>query len=77
MTAPADYLGAVGKAQKNAAQLADIGLKQAINQFHAVEGRYPKDLQELVTENYLPSLPKAPAGKRYIYNPSNGDLRLE
>ena len=77
ITAPVDYLGAVGKAHKNAGKLADIGLKQAIGQFYAVEGRFPKELNELVTEKYLPSLPPPPAGKTYIYNSSNGELRLE
>ena len=78
LTAPADYLGAVGKAQKSAVKVVDsVGLKQAIGQFYAVEGRFPKDLNELVTQNYLPSVPQAPVGKKIIYDPKTGDVKIE
>jgi hypothetical protein len=78
ITAPVDYLGAIGKAQRSATKVIDtVGIKQAIGQFFAVEGRYPKDLNELVTEKYLPAVPKAPAGAKLIYNPTNGDVKVE
>src|SRR5512137_366413 len=65
LTAPADYLGAVGKAHQSAVKLVDtVGLKQAIGQFFAVEGRFPKDLTELVAQKYLPSIPQPPPGKK-------------
>ncbi len=78
LTAPADYLGAVGKAHQSAVKLVDsVGLKQAIGQFYAVEGRFPKDLNELVTQKYLPSVPQPPAGKKIIYDPKTGDVKIE
>ncbi len=78
LTAPADYLGAAAKAQRSAGKLTEtLGIKQAIAQFSAVEGRYPKDLQELVTEKYIPSLPKPPPGKQFTYNPTNGEVSLK
>lgn len=78
ITAPVDYLGAVGKAQRSATKVIDtVGIKQAVGQFFAVEGRYPKDLNELVTEKYLPSVPKPPPGAKLVYNPTNGDVKVE
>jgi hypothetical protein len=78
LTAPVDYIGAAGKAQRTASKVIETaGLKQAIGQFAAVEGRYPKSLEELVAEKYLPALPKAPPGQKIIYNPTNGEVRIE
>jgi hypothetical protein len=78
LTAPADYLGAVGKAHQTATKVVDtVGLKQAIGQFYAMEGRFPKDLKELVTQKYLASIPQPPAGKKITYNPTTGDVKIE
>ena len=77
LTAPADYVGAAGKAKNKAdASLSTVGLKQAIQLFNAQEGRNPKNLQELVSKGYLPSVPAAPTGQKFQYNPSTGDLKL-
>ncbi|MBK9138734.1 MAG: hypothetical protein IPM17_08235 [Verrucomicrobia bacterium] len=77
MTAPADYLGAVGQAQKHAAKVVDtVQVQQAIRQFQAAEERLPKDLAELVKEGYLPRIPALPQGMRYDYNPANGQIRV-
>ncbi|MBI2947313.1 MAG: hypothetical protein HYY23_06685 [Verrucomicrobia bacterium] len=77
LTAPVDYLGAVGKAQKLATKTVDLtSLNQAIRQFHAGEDRFPKDLNELVAEGYLPRLPAAPPGTRLEYNAARGEVRL-
>ncbi len=76
ITAPVDYLGAVGQAQKQAARVVElVQIQQALRQFHAAEGRYPKDLQELVKEGYLPALPRLPRGYRIEYNPASGQVR--
>lgn len=76
LTAPVDYLGAVGKAKKSvSARIDTLSLSQAIQMFHAQEDRYPKDLNELVTERYLPAIPKAPAGTRLLYNPETGQVK--
>ncbi|RME94955.1 MAG: hypothetical protein D6766_04510, partial [Verrucomicrobia bacterium] len=50
ISAPVDYLGAVGQAGQHAAKVVDlVQVQTAIRQFHAVEDRYPKNLQELVS----------------------------
>lgn len=77
ITAPVDYLGAVGAAQKRAAKMADLlPLQQAIQAFRAGEDRLPKGLQELVTEGYLPRIPTPPQGSRLEYNPASGEVRV-
>jgi len=76
LTAPVDYVGAVGQAQKHAVKVVDtVQVQQAVQQFHAAEDRYPKDLDELVREGYLPRLPQLPAGMQYAYNPANGQVK--
>ena len=77
LTAPVDYLGAVGKAQKYAGKAVDLAsLNQAIQQFRAGEDRFPKDLNELVAEGYLPRLPSAPPGTKLDYNATRGEVRV-
>src|SRR5438477_4701050 len=73
VTAPVDYLGAVAKAKKTAENTIDaVNLNQAIQQFGAAEGRYPTDLNELVTEKYLPRLPEPPYGMKFVYDANTG-----
>lgn len=77
LTAPLDYVGAVGKAQQSATKVTStVGIQQAITMFYTEEGRYPKNLNELVGGNYLPKLPDPPSGMKYDYNPTNGQLRV-
>ena len=77
ITAPVDYLGAVGAAQKQAVKTVDLTtFSQAVQAFQAGEDRLPASLSELVTEGYLPRLPDAPKGMRFEYNPSSGQVRL-
>src|SRR5207253_1762327 len=46
-TAPADYVGALGKGQRNAIKTVDTAsLNQAIQMFNVDKGRNPKDLNE-------------------------------
>lgn len=76
ITAPVDYVGAVGRAQKHSAKVVDLAqVSQAIQQFHAGEDRYPQNLDELVKEGYLVKLPALPAGMRYDYNAANGQVK--
>ena len=76
LTAPVDYLGALGKAKRSADKtLSGVGLDQAVNLFSAQEGRLPKDLNELVPA-YLPSIPPAPAGMKYSYDPKTGVVKV-
>jgi len=77
LTAPVDYLGAVAKAKKSAEKTIDaVNLNQAIQQFSAAEGRYPKDLNELVTEKYMPRLPDAPYGMKFVYDAAHGEAKV-
>lgn len=77
LNAPADYLGALGKAQQSAVKTVDVNsLRQAIQLFNADKGRNPKDLNELVQEKYLPALPTAPAGMKIVYDPSSGAVKV-
>ena len=75
LTAPIDYIGAVGKAKKVSEKRVNLAnIQNAIKQFHAVEDRYPKTLNELVSEGYFPRPPKPPRGMRYIYNSKTGQV---
>ena len=75
LTAPLDYVGAVGKAKKSSEKRLNLAnIQNAIKQFKAVEGRYPKALKELVTEGYFPRSPRPPRGMRYVYNPKTGQV---
>jgi hypothetical protein len=77
LTAPVDYLGAVAKAKKSAEKTVEtVSLNQAIQQFSVAEGRYPKDLNELVTEKYLTKLPDAPYGMKIVYDPAKGEVKV-
>lgn len=77
VTAPVDYLGAVNKAKKTGIAVADIAsVKQAIRMFHEEEDRYPKDLAELVSKQYMPALPAPPYKMKYQYSAANGDVRI-
>jgi hypothetical protein len=77
LNAPADYLGAVSQAKKTAEKTVDAAsIQQAINLFHAQEDRYPKDLDELVQQKYLPRLPEPPSGMRISYDPASGQVKI-
>jgi hypothetical protein len=76
ITAPVDYLGAVGKAQKTATKtVTSAGLQQAIQMFYAEEGRFPKDLNELVP-GQIHKVPPAPVGMKYDYDAKAGTLKI-
>lgn len=77
LTAPADYLGAVGKAQQTAAKTVDTAtLNQAIQMFRIDHDRYPNTLQELVDEKVIPRLPDLPRGMSYSYDPKTGTVKV-
>jgi hypothetical protein len=77
ITAPVDYLGAVAQGQKRSIKTLDeAGLNQTIQMFQAAEGRYPKDLNELVSPDYLSKLPAPPAGMKFDYNPTTGRVKV-
>jgi len=77
VTAPVDYLGATAKMKKNAEKTLDtVSLKKTIDLFYVQEGRYPKDLNELVGPGYFTRLPPPPAGMKYEYNAATGEVKV-
>ena len=74
---PADYYGALAKAQQNATKTVDTtAIQKAVDMFQVDKGRYPRDLDELVKEKYLPQIPKAPYGMRIVYDANTGTVRV-
>ncbi len=77
LTAPVDYLGALGKAKQTAGKTADTAsINQAIQMFQVDKGRYPKDLNELVQEKYMPRLPQPPYGMKFLYDSNVGQVKV-
>jgi len=67
----------VAKAKKNSEKTLDtVYLNQAVQTFYASEGRFPKDLNELVTEKYLPKLPEAPYNMKIVYDATKGQVKV-
>ncbi len=76
VTVVPDYIGVVGQAQKYSVKKIDLAyLHEAIEQFNAAEGRYPKDLQEMVP-NYIGKVPDAPYGSKIDYDPNTGTVKV-
>ena len=77
VTAPVDYLDSLGKAQRSMVKSVDLStVNHAIQQFQVEQGRNPKDLNELVQEKYIPSIPPAPYGSRIDYDPATGVAKV-
>jgi len=78
ISAPVDYLDAVNKGRKTAENTIDTSaLTQAINLFHTTEGRYPKDLLELVKEGMIKEVPRDRYGRQLIYDAKTGTVRVD
>jgi len=74
---PGGYLGAVAKAKKSSEKTIDaVSLNKTIQLFNVSEGRFPKDLNELVTEKYLGSIPVAPYGMKIVYDAAKGEVKV-
>jgi hypothetical protein len=70
------YLKSMGEAQKTADKTVDVtSLNQAIQLFNVQEGRYPKDLQELVP-NYIPKVPEVPYGYKIVYDATTATVKV-
>ena len=77
LTAPVDYLGALGNAQKLAVKTVDVAsLNQAIQMFNVQEGRFPKDLHELLESKLIDKLPDAPYGMKLEYDANTGKVTV-
>ncbi|MBL9172486.1 MAG: hypothetical protein JNL10_03030 [Verrucomicrobiales bacterium] len=76
-TAPLDYLAAQGRAKQVAIKVTSTAeITSAIQKFQAMEDRFPKDLNELVQQHYLQSVPQAPRGQKFAYNAQDGSVRV-
>lgn len=77
VTAPVDYLNSAAKAQQSAVKTVDVtSINKAIEMFNVQEGRFPKDLNELVTKKYLPAIPTPPFGSRIEYDANAGTVKV-
>jgi hypothetical protein len=70
------YVKSLGEAQKAADKTIDVSyINQALQLFNVQEGRYPKNLQELVP-NYVAKIPEAPAGSKIVYDSVGGTAKV-
>lgn len=77
ITAPVDYVGAVVKAENVAVKKIDVAsITSAIQLFNAQEGRFPKDLNELVAQHYLGKIPATPPGTKLQYDAVKGEVSV-
>lgn len=57
------YIGNLGKSEETVLQHNLVITRDAIDKFRGDKGRYPKGLEELVSEQYLRSLPYDPVAR--------------
>lgn len=77
LQAPADYIGALGKAKQTAGKTVDVAsLNQAIGLFQVDKGRFPKDLDELVQDKYIEKMPPVPYGMKLDYDATTGTVKV-
>jgi len=70
------YVKSLGEAQKSANKTIDVSyINQALQLFNVQEGRYPKNLQELVP-NYVAKIPDAPIGSKIVYDATSGTVKV-
>ena len=76
-TAPVDYLGVLAQGKKTAEKNLDTAaLNQQVQLFYAQEGRWPKSLDELVTQKYIKKLPDPPYGMKIEYDAAKGTVKV-
>jgi hypothetical protein len=76
--APAEYLKSAARSQQRAVKTVDtVALNKAIELFYVQEGRFPKDLDEIVEKKFIPELPPAPVGMKIVYDANTGVVRVE
>ena len=72
-----NYLGALAHGEQRAVKTIDVtSLNENLQLFNAQEGRYPKDLDELVTQHYLGKLPAPPVGMKFVYDAEQGKVSV-
>ena len=76
-TAPVDYLKSIANAEHSAVKTIDVAtVNAAIRQFQVEQGRYPKDLDELVQNKYIPRIPPVPYGYKLDYDAGTGEAKV-
>lgn len=77
LNAPGEYLGGLAKGHQSAVKTVDTAsLNQHIQLFNVQEGRFPKDLNELVEKKYIPKIPEAPHGMKIVYDANAGSVKV-
>ena len=77
LTAPGDYLKSAADAKHSVVKTIDTtSLDKAIQLFNVDQGRNPKDLNELVTKNYIGKLPDPPVGMKINYDATAGKVTV-
>jgi hypothetical protein len=72
-----DYGSALARGQNNAVKTVDLAaLNQAVAMFNVDQGRFPKDLNELVEKQYMSKLPAAPRGMKLVYDAAAGKVSV-
>jgi hypothetical protein len=64
--------GVVGAIDSSRARVLEAEMKRAIDAFQALEGRLPRNLDELVSSRTIPALPTLPEGTAFEYDPATG-----
>lgn len=77
-TAPIDYLNNAAKAHKRAVKTVDIvSMNKVVESFYVQEGRFPKDLLELVEKGLLPRVPNLPDKASWDYDTNTGMVSIQ
>ena len=77
ITAPVDYLNSAAKAKQSMEKTVDVtSINKAIELFNAQEGRFPENLDELVTKKYLAQIPTPPFGTKIEYDSKTGAAKI-
>lgn len=74
------YIEHTDRAREAALRQNLVTMRDAIDKFHSDRGRFPDDLQELVRERYLRSLPQDPVTERmdsWVLIPAEGSRGLQ
>ena len=76
-TAPVDYLKSAADAHHTATKAIDLtSVTKAIELFQVEKGRFPKDLDELVKEKFMPFVPTPPFGSKLVYDATAGTVKI-
>ena len=74
---PRDYREMLARARskQNTAQNLEA-MENAIHRFQSELARLPTNLLELTARGFLPTIPEAPRGQAYSYDPVHGNVKL-